>query len=66
MSEPAASCCCWPRCHGSYGYHRDELYYLRAGREPAFGKVNQQPLNPLLAHAANVLFGGSLVGLRLP
>jgi hypothetical protein len=51
---------------GRYGYHRDELYFLRSGREPAFGYVDQPPLSPLLAHAADALFRGSLVGLRLP
>ncbi|GAA5137000.1 glycosyltransferase family 39 protein [Pseudonocardia adelaidensis] len=51
---------------GRYGYHRDELYFLRAGHEPAFGYVDQPPLTPLLAGAMDALMPGSLTGLRLP
>ncbi|OLT08927.1 hypothetical protein BJF90_12335 [Pseudonocardia sp. CNS-004] len=51
---------------GRYGYHRDELYFLRAGREAAFGYVDQPPLTPLLARAMDVLLPGSVTGLRLP
>ncbi|HEY4419061.1 MAG TPA: glycosyltransferase family 39 protein [Pseudonocardia sp.] len=49
-----------------YGYHRDELYFIRAGSEPAFGYADQPPLTPMLAHGLHTLFDGSLVGLRLP
>lgn len=49
-----------------YGYHRDELYYVVAGRHPAWGYDDQPPLVPMLARLTDQLSGGSLVALRLP
>src|SRR5437867_3498132 len=48
-----------------YGYVRDELYFLSAGRHLAFGYVDQPPLTPLLARAAAALTGGTLAGFRI-
>ena len=51
---------------GQYGYHRDELYFLTAGRHLDWGYIDQPPLTPALARLFDTLFPVSLVMLRLP
>jgi 4-amino-4-deoxy-L-arabinose transferase-like glycosyltransferase len=48
-----------------YGFHRDELYFILAGRHPAFGYVDQPPFTPILTAAAVSLFGLSPLAVRL-
>ncbi|QLY33043.1 glycosyltransferase family 39 protein [Nocardia huaxiensis] len=49
-----------------YGYHRDELYFLAAGRHPDWGYADQPPLVPLIARGISVIDSQSLVLLRIP
>jgi 4-amino-4-deoxy-L-arabinose transferase-like glycosyltransferase len=49
-----------------YGYHRDELYFLEAGRHLAWGYADQGPLTPLIARAMSEIAPDSLVVLRIP
>ena len=51
--------------NGTLGFHTDELYYLDAGRHPAFGYVDFPPVVPLLAHLETSILGISPWTLRV-
>ena len=51
--------------NGTLGFHTDELYYLDAGRHPAFGYVDFPPVVPLLGRLETGLLGVSPWTLRL-
>jgi 4-amino-4-deoxy-L-arabinose transferase-like glycosyltransferase len=50
---------------GEYGFHGDEMYFVVAGRHPAFGYVDQGPLTPLVSAASVALLGVSPTAVRL-
>jgi hypothetical protein len=51
--------------NGQYGFHRDELLALDDARFLSWGYVVYPPLTPFLARVSMMLWGPSLVGLRL-
>ncbi|HEX7571606.1 MAG TPA: glycosyltransferase family 39 protein [Bacteroidota bacterium] len=51
--------------HNSYGYFRDELYYIACSDHLAFGYVDQPPLSIALLALWRYLFGDSLHAIRL-
>ena len=53
-------------CGGSYGWFRDELYFIACGRRLAWGYVDQPPLVALVARASLWLSGGSVLAFRAP
>ncbi|HEY5628255.1 MAG TPA: glycosyltransferase family 39 protein, partial [Candidatus Limnocylindrales bacterium] len=50
---------------GQYGFHRDELYFIIAGRHPALGYPDQPPLTPLLTAGSAALLGTSPLAIRI-
>ena len=48
-----------------YGWDRDELYFLAAGRHLAFGYVDFPPLTAVAARLVDGTIGPSLISLRL-
>jgi hypothetical protein len=51
--------------NGRYGFHRDELQFLSDARHMDWGFVAYPPLTPFIEHIGLVVFGLSLIGLRL-
>jgi 4-amino-4-deoxy-L-arabinose transferase-like glycosyltransferase len=51
--------------HG-YGYHRDELYFLVAGRHLAWSYPDQGPVTPFIARVMSAIATHSLTVLRIP
>jgi hypothetical protein len=52
-------------CATSYGYFRDELYYLACARRLAWGYVDHPPLSIALLAFVTKLYGQSLLSMRV-
>jgi Dolichyl-phosphate-mannose-protein mannosyltransferase len=51
--------------NGRYGFHRDELQVLDDARHLDWGFVAYPPVTPFIERIGLILFGNSLVGLRM-
>ena len=49
----------------SYGYFRDELYYIACSNHLAWGYVDQPPLSIFILAVVRFLFGDTLVAIRI-
>lgn len=48
-----------------HGFHRDELYFIVAGQNPAFGYPDQPPLAPLLSALTAAIVGIEPIAVRI-
>jgi Dolichyl-phosphate-mannose-protein mannosyltransferase len=51
--------------HIGYSYFRDEFYYLMCGRHLAWGYVDHGPIVAVQARLSELIFGRSLLGIRM-
>jgi hypothetical protein len=50
---------------GNYGLFRDEYYYLETSKHLDWGFVDLQPLSALILAVSRLLFGESILGIRI-